>query len=176
MNTFLLIVLLFASMQATANYQNNPQDIHSISTSESAAQAELSVTTEATLNHRYEAVSATAAALMIPGCNSGASAQSKSGGLGLSQRSPSCVNIDGINAAMRLADFYRRQAKLCPDDPLQQAHLHIMAHMAIDDAEYYQGLQKALAGDRAKTGFINAWFTDTILPIAASIGLAVLLL
>ncbi len=176
MEILLLTAFLFVSMAAHANYQNTPQDIHSLSTSDSSAQSELSVTTEATLNHRYEAVSATAAALMIPGCNNGSSAQTESGGLGLSQRSPSCVYIDGMNSAIAAADFYRRQAKLCPDDPLQQDHLHKMAHASIDEVEYYQGLLKSHAGDRSKTGWIASWFTDTIFPIAITIGLVVMLL
>ena len=94
----------------------------------------------------------------------------------MSQRSPNCVYIDDINAAIALATFYRQQAKLCPDDPEEKAHLHKMAHLAIDDAEYYQGLLKDYAADRDKTGWIASWFTDTIFPIAVTIGLVVMLL
>lgn len=172
MKILLFTALLFVSFQASAtSTKPYPQTY-----TQNNAQVGGDNAAQVTLDNRHDAVSASAATLMIPGCNSGASAQTESGGLGLSQRSPSCVNIDGINAAMRLADFYRRQAKLCPDDPSQQAHLHVLAHMAIDDAEYYQGLQKALAGDRAKTGWINAWFTDTALPFIAGGGLLYLLL
>lgn len=79
MNTFLLVTLLFVSMQSAANYQNNPQDINSLSTSDSYAQInEENITT---LINRYSPAASSAASLALSGCSVGMSMQTDDGGV-----------------------------------------------------------------------------------------------
>lgn len=172
MNTFLFTFLLFVSMQATANYQNNPQDINSLSTSEadSSARANTASSVDSRISKTISSL-----VMVIPACNDGGGASGDGVSIGLSQRSPSCVYMDGINSAIISAQFFRAQARLCPDDPAEQERLHKKAHAAIDAIPDYLEMQLEGAKDRSKTASFSAWFKDTFLPIVAIIGIVVLL-
>ena len=172
MKTLLLTALLFVSMAAHANYQNNPQDIHSISTSEADSSARAN-TASSVDNRISETISSLV--MVIPACNEGGGASGDGVSIGLSQRSPSCVYMDGINSAIISAQFFRAQARLCPDDPAEQERLHKKAHAAIDAIPDYLEMQLEGAKDRSKTASISAWFKDTALPFIASLGIIKLL-
>ena len=175
MKIFLLTALLFVSFQASAN-STLPPITYPQSQSDSYAQANSvsdSVSGSSVDNRINETI--TSVVMYIPACNDGDSASADGVGIGLSQRSPNCVYIDDINASMAAATFFRNQAKLCPDDPEQQEHLHRMAHEAIDDVDDYLKKMRDYADDRSITASIAAWFKDTFLPIAAIVGIVVLL-
>lgn len=122
------------------------------------------------LQFRYDAASASAAAIDLAYCSDGNSAQGLKGGFGVGQVNFVCESIMGINVALSRASAEILQAKECHDSKneetkkLAQEHLD-RAHTAFEDVADIQELVNDYIQDRSKTAKWGAWTRDLSLPL-----------
>ncbi len=176
MKILLFALIIFAGSQAIATYQQAPNNLSTSSQVESAGgSSQITDASVTNIIREWDAVASSTASLNLASCSSGASVQTKDGGLSTAQTDFLCEVDRTMKMSLAAAKGEIDAAKACKDDiARQQEHLKT-AHMYLNDARAVYKMGVNYIGDRSITASWGAWIKDMFLYVLGIIGIVVAL-